>query len=354
MYYSLPKVMIRLEGTYTEKLVTNYSGEPITILQVWSTNQVTTNIVSAGGMATNTFTSLTVRAAISNLNYTVESKKYYDIRLSEILIPDPDYIYTLKLKHQPQAADTFGLTVSTNTGFLMSLNVTNDDRTGAIIETIADTAIEVYKLAHGGFLAKNFDGKEKKFEVPQKIYIEFDPANTSEVDSLNKRLGDIAQIHITPPEIHGVSFTNTAIINDKNGVFYRPKQPYILELTNDYEITRKVILIPNKAPILSINLKRAPFVKQTSQITFVDGFPTQLNIDRPSELEAIVKVPYNIVKSVATIPTNLIQLKIDYSSANQRLYDAQKKEIDSLTNLMAAQQRLIQMQSTNMQTSTNR
>ncbi|OLN27023.1 hypothetical protein DVDV_2323 [Desulfovibrio sp. DV] len=88
--------------------------------------------------------------------------------------------------------------------------------------------------------------------------------------------------------------------------------------------------MPNESPAYLFDLRRTAFVKKTYAVQFENGFLTSAKINKPSELLAGVSLPVDIIKSIASIPAEIIQLKINYNSQQQALLEAEKTKFESL------------------------
>lgn len=91
-----------------------------------------------------------------------------------------------------------------------------------------------------------------------------------------------------------------------------------------------LILIPDCSPIVKIPLMRAPLGKTKFSLALNRGILTDYHAEHPSTTLEIVKVPLNISQALVNLPTEILQLKIDYSSKAQALVEQQAKYQDSL------------------------
>src|SRR5262249_47040002 len=69
---------------------------------------------------------------------------------------------------------------------------------------------------------------------------------------------------------------------------------------------------------------RAAFVTKTTNVTFVDGVPSDLHDEKPSELLAIVSAPRDVFDAFITSLSQIIALRVDLSGqeaalANQKV-----------------------------------
>jgi len=91
-----------------------------------------------------------------------------------------------------------------------------------------------------------------------------------------------------------------------------------------------LILIPDYSPIVKIPLTRAPLGKTKFLLTLNRGVLTDYHAEHPSTTLEIVKVPLNVSEAIIKLPTEILQLKIDYSSKAQALVEQQAKYQDTL------------------------
>jgi hypothetical protein len=106
----------------------------------------------------------------------------------------------------------------------------------------------------------------------------------------------------------------------------------------------KVLLLPQQKPMF-YPINRGSFVDQKTELKFEKGVLSSVEFDKPSEVLAVAEFPLEIVKSVVSLPTELIQLKFNYSSENKKLLESQKAEVDTLKALLESQEALIKKQS---------
>lgn len=83
-------------------------------------------------------------------------------------------------------------------------------------------------------------------------------------------------------------------------------------------------------------METGPFIPTSYDIAFQDGMLTKWDVDRPSELYAIIQIPLNILKDVIALPTQLIQLKLDYSSKDVDLLKSEKAQVEAAAALKKA------------------
>jgi hypothetical protein len=89
-----------------------------------------------------------------------------------------------------------------------------------------------------------------------------------------------------------------------------------------------IIQIPDFSPVVKIPMKRAPLGKSTYNLSLDRGVLASMTMDRPSAGLEIIKIPLRISEALVKLPTQLIQIKIDYSTKVKELV-AKQTEIEA-------------------------
>jgi len=270
------------------------------------------------------------------------------IKVETRFIPDPNYFYTLSYLSDPASYDKVTVGISEKTGMLEKVDVNVTDQRVAIIQKLLAISKEVAKLftfpAPGAFPAL------------QKLRVDIDPdififKDRDSLDRREKFLNDLNtkygiekfnlkcqgagddQVHLVT---QGPSF--------QQGVYYRPLISY--DLTFAYKaqpdpqadpvtITKmQTIELPNGAPILSIDVTRAALAGKTVNLVFSDGLLTSIYIKKDSEALKAINIPLEVVKTIVSLPTDLISFRIGLLRKRADLLDAQRLELEALMNLM--------------------
>jgi hypothetical protein len=119
-------------------------------------------------------------------------------------------------------------------------------------------------------------------------------------------------------------------------VCYRTFVPYKLSFNVEDIKFSKVIYLTKPGNPEGLSLDRTPFVEKVTNITFVDGAPTEVAFKKPSEALELVALPLTIAKAILKVPTELIKLKIDLSDQEKALADKEKARIEAESNLKKA------------------
>jgi hypothetical protein len=137
-----------------------------------------------------------------------------------------------------------------------------------------------------------------------------------------------------------------------DGIVYRPQLPYdvfLLQKSNQkldarrlgsgeklWLVTkRKLLLIENDAPAIAARIDRTFFAQRTTTLNFENGILKEVKLQKEAELVKLVEIPLQIAESIASLPANIIKVRIDQSKGQDQLILAE-------TRLMQAQYQLLQ------------
>jgi hypothetical protein len=110
------------------------------------------------------------------------------------------------------------------------------------------------------------------------------------------------------------------------GLCYRPPEPYQLCMGVGKSLVRQVMLLPNEAPLVEIDIHRAFFINKVQEINFnTDGLLTSVKITKNSELEAISALPVAIFDAILTglqVRVKIIDQQINEAKITKDLIEA--------------------------------
>ena len=359
-------------------LFTNSSTQTSSSIGLLSSNLV--SVIQTNSFYTNTtITTITTSQPLVTTNYT------YTMTISNDYRADRSKMFLLHPQMDPFHDDLANITIDNN-GFLSSINVSNADQTGAVIVQLAQAAEQAFQLvasggtsAVGGGLAdklkeaqtQSLMGNDVTDEIqniideltkpklipPQFIDISFDPFNAKELKDATNTLSQ-AGITIENEDI----FEGKTQFNDypswqlepkeADGIYYRPPMPFEVRLRDTASnVVSRTVLLPNRSPILHLNLKKNAFVARISSVTLTNGFISSYAFTKPSSALAIAALPVTLISGVTSSLTNLIQLKINLATGQNNLATTaltqQQNQITALNNtmnLLIAQQKLLAAQ----------
>jgi hypothetical protein len=296
---------------------------------------------------------------------------------------DTGQLYVAQLNHRMTNDDDLKITTD-ESGLLETLDVTSTDRTPQIVQDVAKIAIAAAKVATGfGFTSfqpraaapETFRGPLACSAIPnirtkpfvyEYIFDPVDPQkktiNDTAIDEINCSLSKLDtrfQIEISTLEGKLGEIDSSQLLEDAGLLErYWDREPYIKGLVyrrpiaykiNLVEIvpkceTRKEVncpdterfnrqsiveMLPNGGPIAVVPLDAGRFVQTGYNVKFKKGVPTENKAVRPSEAVGFVSIPLNVLERIVTVPTELIQLKLDFTNKETDLLQAQKNNLEA-------------------------
>ncbi len=129
------------------------------------------------------------------------------------------------------------------------------------------------------------------------------------------------------------------------GLLYRQKGPAVIVIgervgSKFVAKTTEYVMLPQGGPVSLLPIQGGPFVTTKFEYDFENGQPTRLKVDRPSELLALAQFPLEVAKAIISTPTDLLKLKVDYSTQQKTLLEAQKAIIETQQGIIEAQENL--------------
>lgn len=187
--------------------------------------------------------------------------------------------------------------------------------------------------------------KEKPTGRPFHYESVFDPSDgAADADlqtTLTRFTGGVGdyEVEITPlgTATRGLSGNTHA------GLVYRRPIPYLIKVSTSTpgELRASQIAViasvPNRGAEVVVPVEGHSLTKATHGVSFKDGMLVKRKVEIPSEVLGAAQIPPRILKEVASLPTDLIQLKIDTTSKQTELLQAQKLQLDAFKALLDAQ-----------------
>lgn len=352
-------------------------GSPVALKARESADLLAADVVTAKDALTEAGKKQVVAQTVyDNLVARTDSNKFEDeIALAELpAIPDPKERYLARLSHWITHADSLKIG-TTDAGLLKTVSGTSTDKTGAILEDTAKAIIAGLKASVG---MPGTTVASSHLETPdpcslvsafatQAFSYEYtlNPSETTERTSMNctlQKLGSAFRISAkkvadvgsgqagsgpassgAAPPVPATPVANLESCHCVKGLVYRRpvRWEFSIEKVSDVgkpgvPIRTTTILLPNEGPAMVASMETGPFIPTSYDIAFQDGMLTKWDVDRPSELYAIIQIPLNILKDVIALPTQLIQLKLDYSSKDVDLLKSEKAQVEAAAALKKA------------------
>lgn len=221
------------------------------------------------------------------------------VTATSAILPDPDYRYNLSFRPQIFADDT--LSISVLNGMLTSdAKSENTDQGPAIIKKLLDIA----ESALPGF-GEEHTTTAATYSITQ-VVDPFDPASIRSFNATLKASGetrlelfvsDKASGSPISPYVHSPAGQAC----DGSICFRLPVAVFVglRERRNPARIVgQATAVIPDPRFTASIDIRRAPCIKQVTTLTFTTGMLTKNDLNKPSELLKCLEIPANIISSL--------------------------------------------------------
>ena len=114
------------------------------------------------------------------------------------------------------------------------------------------------------------------------------------------------------------------------------KTPGSTPVTGSFPVGHRTstVLVPDETRLVKVPLQRAAVGKTKTDVTLVSGVVAEFHSEYPSTALEIVKIPVQVADSLLELPTKILQLKIDTTTKQKELLQAQK----DIADLKAASQ----------------
>ena len=106
----------------------------------------------------------------------------------------------------------------------------------------------------------------------------------------------------------------------------------------------KTIMVADPRRTFVVDNSRTPFVKKKIDLTVTDGVLLGVDVDKPSELLAAISLPVDILKVIASIPGEILSVKVKQLSDQNSLTKAQVEMLTLQIELIKQRQALIDAQ----------
>jgi hypothetical protein len=227
------------------------------------------------------------------------------------------------------------LEIKTKNGLLDGAVGQSDDKTGEVITTLTSTLAGVVGVPRGtGFQV--FAWKQPMAEtiacdpkLSASVNQIVDPFDDDDMGVLNNALRDAACIRLDAER--DVAVNSVEGQQTFNGLVYR--QPGVVDFKVSKVSGEVLHIIPltlaQGGHIGVISMPKGRFSKNEYDIAFSNGALTKSRIIQPSEAMGVAMIVPNAIKGVFALPTELIKLKVDYSTSEKSLAEIKKAMIDA-------------------------
>ena len=272
------------------------------------------------------------------------------------LIGDPEATYVLDTSSSLFADNRYFYVVNPQTRLLTHVNATSDGKAGKILSTLAKSIGAISGTGYsGGDEARNllsnplanatlfstfidpfeYEGcdfgvaceltaLDKQLHARALVFLGCnDPArnddNIAQCHELANRL-DYFQISITPLfKVTRRAISQRDVVAPDacaSSICYRAPVPYLIGVkVGDITDESRLIMMPNKSPIMSMDLPGGVFASAKARVDLVHGMPAAVGISKDSELLQVVAIPLDIIKGFFQGVGEVFSLRIQYDNS---------------------------------------
>lgn len=301
---------------------------------------------------------MTLKAAndtLSEKKAAVGKKWFEAFSLTQLPIqPDPTARFVANLSHLSTRDDNMQLSLTN--GLLSATTTQSTDQTPTIIQNLAQSAVSVATLLAGGVpIVPSASTREiqstEQVQCEYNIAIPFDPTESDINSTLQNQLKGYNP-HFTLSVLNpadsekanhiGRSAGSTSV----DGLVYRAPIGVVISITPDMNaVTDKTcplsslptaqtmsLVVPDSRIDYTAPTDAGPFTASTFQYNFNNGMLTNYNVTRPSEVAAVANVPVQLVNDVMSIPTSILQFRLNYATAQANLATQQAARLQAQSN----------------------
>ena len=281
------------------------------------------------------------------------------------LIGDPEATYVLNTSSSLFADNRYFFVVNPQTRLLTHVNATSDGKAGKILATLAKSIGAISGTGYsGGDEARNLLTNPLANATLFSTFIDpfayegCDFGVACELTALDKQLharalvflgcndparndDNIAQCHelANRPDYFRISMTPLFKVTRRavaqrdvvapdacaSSICYRAPAPYLIGVkVGDITDESRLIMMPNKSPIMSMDLPGGVFASAKARVDLVHGMPAAVGISQNSELLEVVAVPLDIIKGFFQGVGEVFSLRIQYDNSTVALLKAEE------------------------------
>lgn len=264
------------------------------------------------------------------------------------IIPDTDFLIGLDYLPSPFMSDEIKL-VTGPSGLLDNINTTSDDRLSAIIGQLSEAPSKILSLkappaspapanAKISSLIKTY---ESTFVVTaaelKNKHVPFDWKIRTDGDTL---IDASFLVRFTPA--HTRADISPGSLTTAPGIITRPLTTLSVTIDPNTHgvqgIATTDIQVPDCSRLLIVPLKRTPLVKRVNTPKFANGMLIEQDISKPSEIEAGLSIPINILKAIFSIPSQLFNFTVQHKFQRQISELTLQKQLQDLQKQVLAGQ----------------
>lgn len=260
-----------------------------------------------------------------------------DLVFSTTVQTIPDNRYPIALKYCPNIFSNDDLTFSISAeGLVEGINITAEDRIAAIIGQITDAPKETLSAIRQVGAQTEIPGMTATITTETKEYTNDFLVLNEEIRARQADRRWVIPIDGTANKATAVTASFTLKFpagalgelkaTDKNfdGILTRPFKTIIMEIFRNDNGTgtpdaKYQVRIPDENRLICVPVSRGAFIKKVYGMKMVNGNLSENVINKPSQVEGFVAIPIKIAKAIATIPSHLLQFRIETTNRSTTL-----------------------------------
>lgn len=298
-----------------------------------------------------------VKLKLFRAEQLVNGTKKYSFRFEHSIIQTADTRHRYYLTYSASAWTDDTVAVEfTPEGFLKRVQTITEDKTGDILEKLGELGKQLAGVVAG---LPEFTDRDM---IPEMLVYEvtFDPFISTELEQVNTELSNFKSPHNPAffPSVEVRLFEEQeapaigkAVSNLQNGygIFAKPMASAEICFKAGKAAERHLFALPHPYKVHLIEITRPRFIKYSFAMEFENGFPKSINIQRPSQLLALVNIPIRVLGAIFSIPSKLIPFNINLdntkvAAATTQAATAQiSQQIDNQAQISTLTQQLQQM-----------
>jgi len=265
----------------------------------------------------------------------VESGATITPALSEVVVHGKP----IRISHAAKSAYSDKIKIETVDGFLHIITTDSTDERPATVAEVAES------LGSLGAPKAVIGASSQEACAGRKIDELIDPLDKSNIAKFNEQ-NQKCGISLVPRALANSGEIGSPLGATNEGV--------VVPTATDYEFRLEVArgadvastfavfhtLIPNENSVVRLDVSRTAWVNHKTTIEFDKGLFKSVQIDRGSVTKSVAMLPIDVLKAIFSIPTTLVQFRINHATADKALIDAQKDLIEARKSLIDAQAQL--------------
>lgn len=248
-----------------------------------------------------------------------------------ITVADTDFALVAEYQHSWLSDDDFKVT--TADGLLLGVTSITTDRSLDALKSVAELVKELVKLS-----AVPVEGAAVVFDG------QVDPrpggiGQSELADALAAYGGSVSFSKLTRSPTTEPQLTVDDLARCSVGICYRAMEEYIVTFhiqTSEGPQTIQKRIQSATGSLVAVTLDRSAFVKREITIALIGGVPTELADKKPSEIIELLGAPIEIVKSFASIPSDILTLRTQQVNDQAAITNAEAAKINAQTGLIEA------------------